>query len=280
MHLRNIKLIALDMDGTLLTDRKTVSPRSLRAIRTALERGVTVAPTSGRNLETLPRELLEIPEIRYVITCNGARIWDRHSGAAIYERLIPLPTVLELMDRLKGYECVVEASVADRLYISFRDAKRELLYVPPELRKYLKQLRWETEDVRDLLIEKGLDVDKMLVYTPDEEEQERVRRILAGRRDLAVSFSVKNNLEINADGSSKGDGLCELARRLGIEKSEIMACGDSGNDLSMLETAGFSVAMGNAVPEAKKRADVVTLTNNEDGVAAAIEQYVLFGETV
>jgi len=278
LDIKNIKLIAVDMDGTLLTDQKTVSRRSLRTICEALDRGITIAPTTGRNRETLPREILEMPGIRYVITCNGAIITDCWTGTAVYERLIPLPTVIDLMDQLAGCDCVIEASVADRLYVCARDAERELLFIPEDLRAFMKKLRWETNDVRELLVQKGRDVDKVLIYTPHESVLEQVQQVVAKRRDLTVSFSFKNNLEINAGGISKGSCLRELASRLGIKKSEVMACGDSGNDLSMLEYAGFSVAMGNAVTEAKEKADVITLTNNEDGVAVAIEKYVLFGE--
>lgn len=270
-----VKLIALDMDGTVFTDQKTVTPRTLAAIRAALDRGIVVVPASGRTLGTLPPQILSIPGIRYVITCNGARVTDQRSGQVVSRRLIPLETALELTDALSSRRCVVEASIDDQLYLSRRDAELELACVSPALRPFMAALRTEIDDLRSFLAGQTLDAEKMLAFMPDDEAAAQVRRLLEGRSDLDVSFSVKNNLEINAAGASKGSALAALAEHLRIPREAVMACGDSGNDVSMLEYAGFSVAMGNAVPELKALADAVTLTNNEDGVAAAIERYVL-----
>ena len=276
LHTR--KLLALDMDGTVLTDQKIVTERTIRAIRAALDRGVIVVPASGRTLETLPPELLGIPGIRYVITCNGARVVDQVSGQVISRQLLPLDTVLELLDDLQRRDCVLEASIEDRLYVSSADVERELSYVAPTLRPYMEKLHVETPDLRKLLRERGLDSEKVLVFVPDEAELQWMRHHLEPRQDLAVSFSVKNNLEINAAGTSKGSGLDALTRYLGLSREEVMVCGDSGNDLSMMEFAGFAVAMGNAVPEIRELADAVTMTNNEDGVAVAIERHLLAQE--
>ena len=109
----------------------------------------------------------------------------------------------------------------------------------------------------------------------DGESRERVRRQLAGRTDILLSSAGDHNLEVNAPNGGKGDALCALGARLGIPPQQIMACGDQLNDLSMLRAVGFPVAMGNAVPQIKEIAAHVTLTNEQDGVAAAVERFVL-----
>ena len=92
---------------------------------------------------------------------------------------------------------------------------------------------------------------------------------------MEITSSIPNNLEINARGVTKGRGLLVLAETLGLSRSQVMACGDSGNDLTMIQNAGLGVAMANATPEVLAAADFVTASNNEDGVAKAIERFVL-----
>jgi len=272
--LKKIRLIALDMDGTVLTDDKRITRRTAEVIKTAVEKGILVVPASGRTVSTLPREILSIPGIRYVISCNGACVTDRVSGKHISENLIPYETVLQILNGLEKYDCVAEACMEDVLYLSERDREREIAYSVPELRQFMGALRTETPDVKALVEEKKAGAEKLLILMRDEEEWDKIRIALLKRKELEVSFSIRNNLEVNVAGVSKGSSLKALADYLQIGREEIMVCGDSGNDLSLFSYAGFSVAMGNAEPEIRRKADAVTLKNTEDGVASAIEKYI------
>ena len=271
-----IKLVALDMDGTLLTDSKQLTEHTRRTLEAAIAAGVAVVPASGRNLSSLPQALMELPGIRYAITCNGASVIDLQKKAAVCQQLVPKKTVLDLMDLMEGTTNVIEVCLNDCLYIDHCDVGREAAYTPENLRVVLRALRSETEDLRRLVKESGSDAEKVLIFTEDHEALKEVQAAICVRHpELAVTFSIRNNLEINAGVVSKGSGLRALAEYLKLPRESVMACGDSGNDVEMLKAAGFSVAMGNAIPEVLQLADAVTATNNEDGVAVAIERYVL-----
>ena len=118
-------------------------------------------------------------------------------------------------------------------------------------------------------------VEKINYFFNNQDERLRARKALEARGDVLVSSSFRNNLEINAMGADKGSALLRLANHLGIGRTETMAFGDGENDLSMIECAGFGVAMENGEEVVKAAADYITITNNEAGVAKAIRQFVL-----
>ena len=121
----------------------------------------------------------------------------------------------------------------------------------------------------------GHEMDKIHALFKSQDERLEAKQRIMELGDLSISDSMGTNLEINAPGVNKGMGLIQLGRLLGIEREEIMACGDGNNDLMMLKEVGFGVAMANGADEVKEVADYITLSNEEDGVAAAIEKFVL-----
>ena len=148
--------------------------------------------------------------------------------------------------------------------------------VPENLRDYFRKTRIEVPDLRTVLQEKVGQVEKFSVMYPKVElRDEAWRAVLAACPDVEATTSLGSNIELNAPGVTKGSGLLALAEKLGLRRDQVMAVGDSGNDLSMIEDAGLGVAMGNATPEILAAADAVTADNNHDGVALAIEKYAL-----
>ena len=121
----------------------------------------------------------------------------------------------------------------------------------------------------------NLPVEKINYFFGDQQERARARRALQERGDVIVSSSLDNNLEINAPGATKGEAILRLAGHLGLRQEQTMGFGDGENDMTMIRTAGIGVAMGNAVEALKAESDYVTVTNDEDGVADAIEKLVL-----
>ena len=183
-----IRLVALDLDGTVFNDEKQISPRTLKAIRAALDKGVDVLPATGRTVDGVPRQFLEIPGVRYALTSNGASVVDLQTG----ERLVSL---------------TFDPAMAAKAF------------------------------------------------------------------DVVQPFG--GLLSVFIHGVSKGPGLMALARHLGLAPAQVMAVGDSGNDRTMVQLAGLGVAMGNATEDIRRVADAITADNNHDGVAEAIEKYVL-----
>ena len=136
----------------------------------------------------------------------------------------------------------------------------------------VRQTRQEVPDVVEKVRALGLTVEKINYFFGDQQERARARRALQERGDVIVSSSLDNNLEINAPGATKGEAILRLAKHLGLSREQTMGFGDGENDMTMIHMAGIGVAMGNAVEALKAEADYVTVTNDEDGVADAIEK--------
>lgn len=270
----DIRLIALDLDGTLFTDDKHITARTLDTLAAALARGVAVAPATGRPASGVPQELLALPGLRYALTSNGARVWDLIENAPVAEFLMPKDEVAAVLRLLERYEIVADLFVdGQRVCVPLPEGRLERV-APPNMLPYLRGNRTEVPDIYAYLDASAQLPEKLsLLFADPAERADAWRRIEA--MGLEVSSSIPNNLEVNARGVTKASGLLALAAHLGLTRGQLMACGDSGNDLAMLRAAGLGVAMGNAEPAVKAAAAYVTATNQEDGVAQAIERFVL-----
>ena len=147
--------------------------------------------------------------------------------------------------------------------------------VTPSMVKYMKESRKPVQDVKETLIQKKKGVGTVHAIFRYPEEQDEVRRRLEQIPGVEISGSSKRDMDVNLSGVNKGLGLIRLGELLGIKREEIMACGDSFNDMEMLREVGFAVAMGNAEESLKEIADYITDTNDNHGVAKAIERFVL-----
>lgn len=271
-----IRLIALDLDGTVFNDKKEITPRTMAAIRAALQKGVTVLPATGRTVTGAPKELLEIPGVRYALTSNGASVVDLHTG----EKLVSLPFDADMAqqayDVVAPYGGMLSIFIDGKSYTPQDNAQSSLDMVPENLRSYFRKSRIEVPDMHKTLQEHRDEIEKFSILYPTESQRDAAWQAVARACPrVEITSSIERNMELNAPGVSKGRGLMALAERLGLARDQVMAVGDSGNDLTMLEAAGLGVAMGNATAEVRHAADVVTADNNHDGVAEAIEKYVL-----
>ncbi len=270
-----IQLAAFDLDGTLLREDKTPSPYTLETLERVLDRGVEVVLASGRSRGIIPRVLLENPRIRYVISCNGALIWDLREQRAVFEELVPFETALEILRKAKEYDCVREASVEGMMYVSEYDVETEIRRIFPNLREMMHTLRTPVPDVEEFFAARGVGAEKLLFFYPTSESREPLRRWIEERFDLALTSSHPLALEVNAPGISKGAALRQLARRLGVAPEHVFAAGDSENDGEMISFAGTGVAMGNAEPAVLRLTDLVTADNDSDGAALAMKKWIL-----
>lgn len=274
--MQDIRLIALDLDGTVFNDQKQITPRTLAAIRAALDAGIDVIPATGRSVTGVPEEFLHMPGVRYALTANGASVVELATGKVLVSLPIDTELALQLLAIVKRFPCSLSLFVKGICYTDPEGAARVESCCPPELLNYVRSSRTVVDDLAELIRNHPGEVDKFTIMYESTEIRDAARdAVLSAFPDVEATSSVKDNLELNAPGVTKGRGLVALAEYLGLRKDQVMACGDSGNDLEMVRQAGLGVAMGNAFPEVKAVADVVTLDNNHDGVAAAIETYAL-----
>ncbi len=273
-----IKLLAFDLDGTTITEHKYLSLGNKKALLKAARRGVLLVPATGRMKEFLPQEIKALPGVRYAVTSNGAAVYDLLEDRAVYESLIPNEKARQVQEMLEEYDIYIE-------YYQNGGAITKTGY-PQRMKTHFKlpESKWHfitgkeysfTDDFRGMLKETGLCPEKInLPYLPGGLREELWKRL----RDLGglrLTSSIPDNIEINGENAHKGAAVLALASRLGISREEIFAIGDNGNDVTLLETAGCSAAVGDAAPEALSAAKHITAAHDRDGLAEAIEKYIL-----
>ena len=273
----DIKLIALDLDGTLLNSDKQLTQQNAQALACAAARGIEIVPTTGRFFSGMPEVIRSLPYLHYAITINGAAVYDVRCDADIARAEIPLPLAVEIMRYLDTLPVIYDCYMNNWGWMTRAMQLRADAFAPDEhYLRMIRNLRTPVDDLKSYLLETGRDVQKIQLFLTDPALRLTLLRQLGGQFEgLCVSSSVPNNIEINSTDANKGEALRKLAAHLGLDISRTMAFGDGLNDLSMLRAAGVGVAMENACPEAKQAADYVTGSCDESGVAAAIERFCL-----
>ena len=277
MRNKHIRLIASDLDGTLLNDDKVFTERTKQAISKAMDQGVIFVPATGRPLYGIPKDVLEFPGVRYVITANGARIIDAKENKCLQENLLSYEKGLAVFDAVKDFDCYMEAYFDGKGYGTKRYLPNLEKYVElPAMREYILNSRERVDDVVEFFREKKSATDKVQAFFRTlEERQEAVDKIIATVEGVYVTGALESNIEVGAEGVDKEKGLICLSEITGIPLEEMMVFGDGRNDTTMIRDAGVGVAMENACEEAKAVADIIAGNNNEDGVARIIETYIL-----
>jgi len=259
----------MDLDDTLLRDDWTISPRVVKAIQQAQAQGVKMTIATGRMpISTRPyaEQLgLDVP----VITYHGAMIQQVLSGDILFRRVIPSAVATEIV------RYVSKQGVYAQVYLKNRVVATELNEWSREYER-ISSVTIEKEDLSILLSQEPEGVEKILLMA-GESDLDQLTPSLSQRygEKVHITKSKPCFLEMTDCSVNKGVALAALAKRLGIAQEDVMAIGDSFNDLEMIKYAGLGVAMGNARSEIKEQADIVTATNEDDGVAEAIERYVL-----
>lgn len=269
------KLILTDLDGTLLRDDKSLSPANRAALVRAAAQGAEVVVATGRFFGGIPRELLELPFLRYFILMNGAKVYDRREDRVLYRSEIPLAQAERVMDLLEPLDCTVDCYQNDVGWMERRYFDHLDYYVTdPVSRAMVRSHRRPVDDLRAQVRAGGETVQKMQAYFPHLELRPQVMALL--RREVpgvVQSVSLPTNLELNAAGATKGAALAALCRALGVDLLDTAAFGDGTNDVSMLAAAGVGVAMANGALETRQAADLVTASNQEDGVALVLDRW-------
>ena len=271
-----IKLVAADMDGTLLNRERKITKYTQNVIKKAMAQGVYFVPATGRAVNALPPELKEMEGIRYGIFSNGATIYDLKEEKVIYKNHFEMDRVLELMDFLKQFDLMESISLNGQSYANKKEMENIDYYeLDSNTKAIVHGSRVLVDDLEMFVKEQSTTVEKTTLLFKTMEERRRAADALSKIEDIQFSSSLPKNLEISKKGCNKGDGLFHLAKILNIQKEEIMSCGDADNDRELLESAGLAVVMENGLDSMKAIADYITVSNQENGVAKAMEKFVL-----
>lgn len=274
----NVKLIVCDLDGTLLNSKKLISSANLEAINAVRERGMFFTVCTGRIPEMMEayHRLLGIEGP--VITANGAVIVDTRDNSVPCRECVCGEEARRLMEFCaeRGFDHVA-ATVGGCYYSKGSErVKRFEQYNAIAQKDNMRQIPLFPfgPDYREIA---GMEIYKLLVSGLSEARQRETEDYIGTLPHLGFTSSEPLLLDVGARGVDKGKGIRNLARIMGFTKEEICVFGDYHNDVPMFEAAGFSIAMGNSDSAVKERATVVTKTNDDDGVAAAIGKYFLGG---
>ena len=276
--MKDIRIVALDLDGTLLDSQKRLSERNRAALARAAEKGVLIVPTTGRFFGMMPPAIRDLPYVRYAITINGAQVYDRETDTALVRDEIPLETALGVMEILDRHDVIYDCYRQNWGWMTAALQDKAADYATNE--HYLKMVREFRKPVPELKAHLRAtaadgDVQKIMLFGRRDEEwgmrDEIVRELNERFPEIKVTSSTWNNIELNIRTAHKGNALKCFAEHLGFTLENCMAFGDGMNDFTMVEAAGVGVAMANAEPEVKRVAKIVTTSNDEDGVAAVLD---------
>lgn len=265
------KIIALDMDGTLLNNSKQITEATKKCLKSAREKGIKIVLASGRPIDGLKKYLKEldlIDENQYVLSYNGCLVQETKSKKIIHEIGIKGKDLHYLNDLSKKYKVNIHA---------FSPTKGLIVENVSKYTKHEAQMNGiEINTINFAEIEADEDIVKVMMIDEPEILDAAIEKL---PKEIYEKYTVVKSapffLEFINKHGDKGVGLKALAEHLKVNKHEIIAMGDAGNDLAMINYAGLGVAMGNASEEIKKAADYITLSNEEDGVAKVIKKYIL-----
>lgn len=268
-----IKLIALDIDGTLLTSDRAVSEDTYRALRAAHSGGCMVVLATGRAF----RSLLDVKEligcVSYAITSSGSGVFDA-TGNMLFAAQMPQHLVRAVTEAVCALGVTPEVYIRGQAYASAYQLQNMHSWgVSREACDYVLKTRIAVEDFNQF-VEQNIDaIEGMDVLTAPHSVRENLRTALDAIDGVVVTSSSKYYADINVSGITKASGLAHLGALLSIDSSEMMAFGDAENDLDMLRYVGVGVAMGNCLPALRQAADYITDTNDADGIAKALHRF-------
>lgn len=278
-----MKLIAIDMDGTLLNSNNAISPENKKAIHDAMTQGHKVMICTGRTQKFIENFLIEEELPLPFAACNGAYIYADNTLINSYP--IPHTSIVEAHHHLEKLEFPFKIytnkgvgsneAFLDRAIQEFQDSGDTKITSEAIIEYNNKNSSFTYKKIDELVSDSSIEIYKFFIFTPNQRKKKELLTILGQIEGITLTSSFSNNIEINSIDGHKGNGILQMAAYFGIPQEDTVAIGDNFNDLAMLQVAGLSVAMENGDEEIKKLCDVVTKSNNEHGVGYAIRKYVL-----
>ena len=265
------KLLALDMDGTTLNSQNKVTPQTVEGINRLINDGVHVIVASGRCLPEMNDYREEFKQMRYAILASGAMIFDNFEDKPVSTHPVPFNECLDLIEFGEQEKAMVHLLTIRESIVKPQDITHMAdfqmgVYQDMYIRNCL-----QCEDQRAYAKDHKDEVIKVNIYHRSTESRARTVERLKGY-NLQMVFAETTALESSPPSITKAAGLVELCKYLNIDIADTVAIGDAPNDIEILQTAGYAVAMGNASDNIKQMADFVTADNDHDGVLAAINK--------
>lgn len=267
-----IKIVSIDIDGTLINDRHEITPEVKRAVQAAMAQGVKIVITTGRPLPGVQKILSELNitgSDQYVITYNGGLVQTVDGQKTLFRQPLAVSEFQKINAFMTAQQIYVQVESHDAAYTTnhcihpWAGFENSLVNLP----LFVLDSEAELEKIAFIKAIANAESDEL------DAVQAAVPKTIS--EHVNVIRSTANNLEFIDRQASKGNALLALADELGVSHDATMAIGDQANDYSMIEQAGIGVAMGNAIPSLKAIADYETASNNDSGVARAIEKFVL-----
>lgn len=273
-----IRGILLDFDGTSLKqDQIYLSERNMNALLAAMDRGIEVIPCTGRCEDMFPPQIEAEPRIRYWVTSNGARVVDRKTGEIIHSSLFTPEESAMFCRMYEGRKIYSEIAAQGKIVME-KDvcADIERYHVPPHHMWFIEEKRQiEVETPSEYFINHQIGVEKYNLYGVPEEMQQQLIEDIKATGLANISDGAGVNVQFFPKRQSRVDAVNALFKRLGFGYESVMSLGDSRLDADMIRHAAIGVAMGNAAQCAKDVADFISLPYDQDGVAVAIEKFLL-----
>jgi hypothetical protein len=289
-----IKLIASDLDGTLLQDDGSISEETVRTIKEAEQQGIHFMVATGRSYQSakqaITRAGLHVP----ILCMNGANLYD-HEGKLLIDIPFDVPIAKEIVNAVDTNKIYLEMYTSNGVYAPEKDQFVEMLltilrekfvgYTDEQIKAHINQRFQEetftfTDDFLSVLDNPTITPYKLLAFSFDKKDLDTLRQTFANRDDIYVTSSGFDNVEFNHKKATKGHTLLAYAKTLGVSSEEIMAIGDNENDLPMLTNVKYGVAMDNASDFIKAHVNYTTASNNNHGVKQAIEQALTINASV
>ncbi len=261
-------MVALDLDGTLLTTEKQLTERTQKALDRTVQAGIEVVVVTGRSAAGIPEEVLAWKEIRYVISSNGAVVYDRHADRILKKTFLKRQDICRLTKQLQKQRIIYTVFSDGMGYTdpaTYADLMAHFQGTP--ILPYMKKSRRVAQDPGKLLDS----VENLWFRASSYEQREEMLALIKQEAPVTVIRTGKTDAEILSDEADKGKALAVVSEDCGILPSEITAFGDNANDIEMLRYVGFPVIMGNSAPEVYQINGYLTSSNDEDGVANVLE---------
>lgn len=273
-----IRAILLDFDGTSLQrDQVFLSFRNMYAIKAALAKGIEIIPCTGRSADMFPPQIEADPRIHYWVTCNGGRVLDCATGETIFSSTFTPEESAMLCRIFEGQQIYSEIAADGLLYFEKEIcAHLERYPVPPHHVWYMETDRpRQVEKPSAFFLKNGIGIEKVNIYGVPQEKQQPMIDALLATGIVSITAGAGKDIQFFPKRQKRTDAMQALFARLGYGFESVMSLGDSALDKAMIENAAIGVAMGNAPDDVKAVADFVSAPYTEDGVAVAIEKYLL-----
>ena len=273
--MKNIRLVASDLDGTLLNKNKEITPRLFEALEKLDELGIYFVPSTGRPFGTVPKAIKELPFLKYVITSNGATIYDATEQKNIIENYLTPEAVDAVIEVAKELPIITEYFIEGKAFIAkavYDDLSPFDLTESHEF--YIKNSRTPVEDFWNEMKRNNTVLENINLVFKDMELRKEVWDRLKALGLASVTAATTKNIEITSLYATKAQALEKLCEVLGFSRENVLAMGDGDNDMPMIQFAGIGVAMANGEEHIKQAADIIADDCNDFGAAKILEQII------